>query len=169
MAKRSGRSNKVVGATGEYLVAAELSRRGLIATTFTGNVPHYDIIASNQEGKHVSVQVKTIRAGAWQFGNVTQFCDITFDGKRQVVGEPKPCPVRRLVMVFVKIEESGHDLFYILGWQKLRDLLIKHHKAYLDKHDGVRPKRPDSFHSAIGEQTLQPYLNKWGTIEKHLK
>jgi hypothetical protein len=26
---------------GEYLVAAEVCRRGLIATTFTGNVPHY--------------------------------------------------------------------------------------------------------------------------------
>jgi len=35
---------------GEYLVAAEVCRRGLIATTFTGNVPHYDIIASNTTG-----------------------------------------------------------------------------------------------------------------------
>ncbi len=42
----TGRSTKLVGQAGEYLVAAELSRRGLIATTFTGNVPHYDIIAS---------------------------------------------------------------------------------------------------------------------------
>ena len=42
----TGRNNKLVGQTGEYLVAAELSRRGLIATTFTGNVPYYDIIAS---------------------------------------------------------------------------------------------------------------------------
>ena len=29
----TGRSNKLVGQTGEYLVAAELSRRGPIATT----------------------------------------------------------------------------------------------------------------------------------------
>ena len=54
----TGRSNKLVGQTGEYLIAAELSRRGLIATTFTGNVPHYDIIASDETGRHVSVQVK---------------------------------------------------------------------------------------------------------------
>ena len=33
----SGRNNQLLGATGEYLVAAELCRRGLIATTFTGN------------------------------------------------------------------------------------------------------------------------------------
>jgi len=58
----TGRINKLVGATGEYLVAAELSRRGLIATTFTGNVPHYDIVASDEFGQHVSVQVKASRS-----------------------------------------------------------------------------------------------------------
>jgi hypothetical protein len=41
----TGRSNYLTKQTGEYLVAAELSRRGFIATTFTGNVPHYDIVA----------------------------------------------------------------------------------------------------------------------------
>jgi hypothetical protein len=51
----TGRSRKIVGQTGEYLVAAELSRRGLIATTFTGNVPNYDIIASDETGRHVSI------------------------------------------------------------------------------------------------------------------
>ncbi len=44
----TGHSNKLVGQTGECLVAAELGRRGLIATTFTGNVPRYDIIASSR-------------------------------------------------------------------------------------------------------------------------
>ena len=61
----TGRSNKLVGQTGEYLVDSELSRRGFIATTFTGNVPDYDIIASTEKGKHLSVQVKTIRGSNW--------------------------------------------------------------------------------------------------------
>jgi len=34
----TGRSNYLTKQAGEYLVAAELSRRGFIATTFTGNV-----------------------------------------------------------------------------------------------------------------------------------
>lgn len=165
----TGRSNKLVGQTGEYLVAAELSRRGLIATTFTGNVPHYDIIASDETGRHVSVQVKAGRKGSWQFSDITRFCEITFDGRRQIVGEPKPCPVRRLVLVFVRIEEDGNDRFYILTWQRLRDLLIKRHKAYLQRHDGVRPQRWDSLHSAIPEGDLRPYLDKWGTVEKNLR
>ena len=137
----TGRSNKLVGATGEYLVAAELSRRGLIATTFTGNVPHYDIIASDETGRHVSVQVKASRGPSWQFGNISLYCDITFDGKRQIVGKRKSCPVRRLIMTFVKIEDDGNDRFYILPWERLRDLLVNHHEAFLAKHKGTRPKK----------------------------
>lgn len=165
----TGRSNKLVGQTGEYLIAAELSRRGLIATTFTGNVPHYDIIASDESGRHVSVQVKASRGGSWQFGNIKQYCDITFDDTRQIVGDAKVCPVRRLIVAFVRVEEDGNDLFYILPWQRLRDLLIKGHKAYLAKHGGIRPKRWDSFHCTISETILSPYRDKWDTIEKNLR
>ena len=165
----TGRSNKLVAQTGEYLVAAELSRRGLIATTFTGNVPHYDIIASDESGRHVSIQVKASRGASWQFANITQFCDIDFHGKRQVVGNLKPCPVDRLIITFVTIEQSGNDRFYVLTWECLRDLLVEHHKAFLSRNDGIRPKRWESLHCAISEQSLSPYQDKWETIEKNLK
>ena len=54
----TGRSNYLTKQTGEYLVAAELSRRGFIATTFTGNVPSYDIVAVGRGGNTALVQVK---------------------------------------------------------------------------------------------------------------
>ena len=165
----SGRSNKIVGQTGEYLVAAELSRQGLIATTFTGNVPHYDIIASDEDGKHVSVQVKAGRGSSWQFASIGQFCEITFDGERQVIGKPKPSPVRRLIMVFVKLKDYGSDRFYVLTWERLRDLAIVHHRNFLGRHDGRRPQRWDSLHIAILEKELLPYEGKWETVKKNLK
>lgn len=141
----TGRSNKLVGQTGEYLVAAELSRRGLIATTFTGNVPHYDIIASNERGQHISVQVKASRSSSWQFGDIRCFCDISFKGKRQLVGKPNRPPVSRLIVVFVKIDPNGSDGFFILPWQRLRDLVVKGHKAYLARHNGMRAHSDDCF------------------------
>lgn len=165
----TGRSNKLVGQTGEYLIAAELSRRGLVATTFTGNVPHYDIIASDESGRHVSIQVKASRGSSWQFGNITDYCEVTFNGKRQVVSHAKPCPVRRLVVAFVKVAEDGNDSFYILPWDRLRDLLVDHHKLFLARHDGVRPKKWNSLHCAIDEGTLRRYRDKWDTVEKNLK
>jgi hypothetical protein len=164
----TGHGNKLTGQTGEYLVAAELSRRGLIATTFTGNVPHYDIIASDEKGKHVSVQVKASRGSSWQFGDITDFCHIGFKGRRQGVGKLKRCPIRRLVVVLVVIDAAGADRYYILTWCRLRDLIVKHHKAYLARHDGIRPGRWDSLHAALLEKTLKPYKDKWFTIEKSL-
>ena len=164
-----GRSNRLVGQTGEYLVAAELSRRGLIATTFTGNVPHYDIIASNERGKHVSVQVKASRGPSWQFGDLSRFCEISFTGKRQVVGRPERCPVQRLVVVFVLIDAEGTDRYYILTWPALRNMLMKGHKAYLAKRNGMRAEKWDSLHSAISEKTLKPYRDRWDIIARNLR
>src|SRR6266536_3141879 len=70
----TGRSNYLTKQAGEYLVAAELSRRGYIATTFTGNVPDYDIIAVDDCGGHVVVQVKAIAGESWQF-NAKNFAE----------------------------------------------------------------------------------------------
>jgi Holliday junction resolvase-like predicted endonuclease len=163
-----GRQNKIVGQTGEYLVAAELSRRGLIATTFTGNLPYYDIVASDETGRHVSVQVKTISRGSWQFGDVRKYFDVKFSGKRQSVHEIKACPIRRLVYVFVRLDGNGNDRFYVLTWQDLASLMRLHHATYLQKHGGVRPKRWDSLHCSLSESELSEYQDKWETVEKNL-
>ena len=165
----TGRNNKLVGQTGEYLVAAELSRRGMIATTFTGNVPHYDIIASDETGKHISVQVKASRGSSWQLGDIRRFCNITSDNGRQVVGQKEPCPVQRLIVVFVKIGKAGDDSFYILPWEQLCDMLVEQYSSFLQKHNGIRPKRSDSYHCAIEEKTLKPFKDQWDFIEKNLK
>ena len=63
----TGRGTKLTGAVGEFLVAAELCRRNLVATPFSGNVPHYDIIASSERGGHLATQVKAINGPNWQF------------------------------------------------------------------------------------------------------
>ena len=83
--RRSGRATRLTGQVGEYLVAAELARRGLIATTFAGNVPHFDILAADEEGRSVSVQVKASNSDSWQF-SLGRFCEIRFAGSRQIVG-----------------------------------------------------------------------------------
>jgi len=164
----TGRSNKLVGQTGEYLVAAELSRQGVIVTTFTGNVPHFDIIAADEEGKHVFIQVKAGRASSWQL-DIRQFCEISFEGKRQTIGAMKPCPVIGRLMVFVKIDPDRKDCHYICKWEQLRDLLVKGHMAFLGRHDGTRPKRWDSMHSAIAESALAPFLDQWNVVTAGLR
>ena len=53
----TGRSLQLTKQVGEYLVAAELCRRKLIATTFTGNVPDYDIVAISGGGESILFQI----------------------------------------------------------------------------------------------------------------
>ena len=165
----SGRNNKVLGAAGEYLVAAELCRRDLIATTFTGNVPFYDIIASDEIGRHVAVQVKASSKGSWQVSDVTNYFEVTFNETRQIVGKPKPCPIKRLVMIFVVVDSEGQDRFYILTWDKFRNILLKSHKQYLATHNGIRPKKWDSLHAAILEENLLPFRDNWKLIMQSLR
>jgi hypothetical protein len=166
---RSGRKNKLTGQIGEYLVAAELARQGLIATTFTGNVPHYDIVASDAEGRHVSVQVKTSNSSSWQFG-IDKFCKITFRGDRQVVGSPIPPPVRRLVVVFVRLgADRSADRFFVCTWVRLRGILVRGHSNWLKRHGGRRPQNPKSLHTGLDAASLDRFEDSWATVRRYLR
>jgi hypothetical protein len=160
----TGRTNQLTGAVGEFLVAAELCRRGLLATPFAGNVPHYDIIASGQSGGHLAVQVKAINGFNWQF-DIRKFADVRLssDGKQQVGGRhPEPYP--DLMCVLVVLAGTGKDRFFILEWKDLQDVLVRGYEAYLLKHGGVRPKKADSFHDSLGIEDVKPFENQWGKI-----
>jgi hypothetical protein len=60
-----GLNNKLAGQIGEYLVCAELGRRGLIATPFSGNVPTFDVLATDEQCRTVPIQVKASRGNCW--------------------------------------------------------------------------------------------------------
>src|SRR5512136_556502 len=142
----TGRSNQLIKQIGEYLVACELARRGLLVAPFSGNVPDFDLIATDFKGSSCPVQVKTIKGGAWQF-SIDKFVDITFDGNKQIIGRKKELPIPQLVSVFViAAEKYGEDQFFVIEWSKVQDILIAHHARFLGSHDGVRPKVFDSLH-----------------------
>jgi hypothetical protein len=161
----TGRATKLTGAVGEFLVAAELCRRGLLATPFCGNVPHYDIIASGQNGGHVAVQVKAINGHAWQF-DIRKFLDVHMDegGKRQILGTLQQEPFPELMCVLVVLENTGQDRFFILEWKELQNLVVRDYTEYLSKHSFVRPKKPESFHTMLAISAVEPFEDKWAKI-----
>jgi hypothetical protein len=164
----TGRGIQLTKQAGEYLVAAELCRRGFISTTFTGNVPHYDIIASNSSGGHQAIQVKAIAGNAWQF-DIRKFVDVQLDGKRQILGRPTQPWYPGLICVFVRLRDYGDDEFYVMTWEDLQEIAIAHHREYLAKHDGVRPKKHDSYHTAIRPAQLTEHRDKWSVLESRLQ
>ena len=109
----TGRNMQLTKQIGEYLAAAELCRRGLIATTFTGNVPEFDILAINEKRETIPVQVKTIQSGSWQ-SDVTKFLIIDIEQGVQTIRGKVKLQNPNLVCIFIKLIKSGKDEFYIL-------------------------------------------------------
>ena len=164
----TGRSNQLTKQLGEYLAACELARRGLVVATFSGNVPDFDLIATDRKGSSCPVQVKTIKGGSWQF-SINKFADISFDGNRQIIGDKKTLPIPQLVCVFVvAAEEYGQDRFFILEWSKVQDILVANHKRWLDAHGGVRPRKPDSMHCALRQADVEEFKDNWSLIRSKL-
>ena len=164
----TGRSNQLIKQVGEYLVACELARRGLLVATFSGNVPDFDLIATDFKDSSCPIQVKTSKGGSWQF-SIDKFADITFDGSKQLIGAKKPLPIQQLVCVFVLAgEKYGEDKFFIIEWSKLQGILIANHRHWLESHGGIRPKKPTSMHCAISERDLREYKDNWIVISSKL-
>lgn len=165
----TGRSIQTIKQVGEYLVACELARRGFLVATFSGNVPDFDIIATDLKGVSCPIQVKTARGGSWQF-TITKFVEIAFEGKRQVMGKNVPNAIQNLMCVFVVAgEKYGEDRFYILEWSKAQEIIVGNHADWLDSHNGIRPKKYDSLHCAISEKHLQEYKDNWSLITEVLE
>jgi len=164
----TGRSNQLIKQVGEYLVACELARRGLIVATFSGNIPDFDLIATDLKGSSCPIQVKTIKGGSWQF-SIEKFADITFEGNKQLIGAKKPLSISHLVCVFVLAgEKYGADQFFVLEWSQVQDILIANYKNWLDSHGGVRPRKPDSLHCSIVQSNLLDYKDNWSIITGRL-
>jgi len=65
MAQRKRLTSILCGVAGEYFVAAELSRRGYVASLTLRNTRGIDILASNAEAtKSVGIAVKTNQGAA---------------------------------------------------------------------------------------------------------
>ena len=120
-------SNQITKQIGECLVAAELGRIGLVAATFSGNIPEYDIIATDSDFRSVPVQVKATNGNSWQFNDMRRFVAIQLDGEKPIVGQPVALP-DSIVCVMLALSRYGEDRFYVLSLTALQALLIKHYQ-----------------------------------------
>ena len=166
----TGRQIQLTKQVGEYLVAAELSRRGLLTATFAGNVPDYDIVATGSRGQTALVQVKAIAGPSWQF-DIRRFADVRYTAGAQTMGQPTTPPAGDLICVFVRLNKDGYgaDRFYVLPWPELQRVLINGYRGYLARHGGRRPKRADSFHTALREMHIEPFLDSWTLFDTFME
>jgi len=156
----SGRGMQLVKQTGEFLVAAELCRRGYVATTFAGSMPDFDILAVSGQGETFCVQVKTIRGVSWQL-DASKYLDIHMEGKAQVIQGKRLLADERMICVFMALSEYGEDEFFILTAGQLQDKILSRHTEYMQNKSWIRPKSPNSFHVSIQRKHLGEYKDNW--------
>jgi hypothetical protein len=106
-----------VGIAGEYLVAAELSRRGYVASVTLRNTRGIDILASNQDAtKSVGIQVKTSQRAAADW--------VMTKKAEQDLAE-------NLFYVFVCLPLDAPASFYIVPRKVVGQYIRESHKRWL--------------------------------------
>ncbi len=149
-------SSQLAGQIGESLVVSELGRRGIIATTFAGNVPDIDILAY-RDGVTLHIQVKAWREGDVSF-NALRFIQIEFEGNTQTVTGIDDALDPNLTYVFVKIgEKPSLDRYFILRQSQLQSLVHNSYSAWLADKGGIRPRNPTTTHTAVRLIDLLPF------------
>lgn len=127
----TGRENQLTKQVGEYLVSAELCRREFVATTFTGNIPEFDILAVNGSNGTIPLQVKTIKQGTWQL-NAGNYLDIEIqddtDPKQIIKGIKQLTPnvyIATFLIGVIKKEKYRFSYGFTGKLQTLKKLKIK--------------------------------------------
>jgi len=161
-------STQLARQIGESLVVTELGRRGIVATSFAGNVPDIDLLAY-KDGSSIHLQVKSVRTGSVSF-DANRFLLIEFDEDKQIVRGPDPNIDGDLIYVFVSIGNSaGEDRLFILEQRQLQEIVRANHTAWLGKHGGVRPRNPQSTHVSVNLAQLAEFEDYWSLIETRLE
>jgi hypothetical protein len=155
----TGRDVQLTRQIGEYLAAAELGRRGWIATTFTGSLPGFDILAVNPDGRILEVQVKAIRSSSWQL-DAGQFLRIEIEKGIQYVRGLKAIKTAGRLCIFINVKGQGKDEFYIFRWEELQGILASDYK------DGARPKNPETLHHALYPKRIAQFKDRWAALDK---
>lgn len=166
-----GRSNKLAGQIGEYLVCAELGRRGLIATPFSGNVPTFDVLATDEMCRTVPIQVKASRGNTWP-SDARLWMKLEFDIQTKIQHYRGPLQIHNPALIYVCVSiappDSGRDRFFILTKTDLQTVCINVYGDWMSKHCWKRPRTPDSYDCRYNIAYLQAFENNWQLIETRL-
>jgi len=140
-------SSILTGVSGEYFVAAELSRRGYIASITLRNTKGIDVLASNEDAsKSVGIQVKTnhIKRKKWLLNKKSE----DYHNKN-------------LYYVFVNLKDVGEKPeYHIVPSQKVADYVTKTHREWLATPGKKGQQHRDNTMRIFRDDEDQ-YLEKW--------
>jgi len=137
------------GVSGEYFVAAELSRRGYIASITLRNTRGIDVLCSNSEAtKNVSIQVKTTQKSrnSW-----------ILDKKLEEYHSPKH------FYIFVSLNGKEQPRFFIVPSKIVANHIKSGHRKWLEGKSKTGKRRKDSSIRKFRDLE-ERYLNRWDLL-----
>ena len=170
---KKGLHNKLAGQIGEYLVCAELGRRGYIATSFTGNVPEFDLIVANDHLKTIPIQVKTSRSDNWP-SRSNLWIDIEIDEKNKKQIDLGDLEISNPNLIFVCValaapDDSARDRFFILKKSDLQTICSNNYRHWMNTISWQRPRNYKSLDNRYSVDDLLKYEKNWQLIEAALE
>lgn len=141
------------GIAGEYLVAAELSRRGYVASLTQRNTAGIDILASNASGSRtVAIQVKTTQGKrpVWTLGE-----------KAESIHAPQ------LFYVLVLGLQSSLPEFYVVPSVVVARSIKRFHQTWL-RTPGRGGKKHNDTSMRTFRDDKKKYLSAWARLKLHL-
>ena len=140
-------STTLIGVSGEYFVAAELSRRGYVASITLRNTRGIDIVASNEDGnKTINIQVKTKRKGV---------PDWIMSQKAEKITDSN------MFYVFVSLYENDEKPeYHIVPSEKVAAYVKRTHSEWL-KTPGKKGQQHKDNTMRVFRDENNKYLEKW--------
>jgi len=157
--------SNITGATGEFFVAGEISKRGAIATLTLKNTPKIDILATNlKKGTFANVQVKTRSKDNKQGWKLTNKVE-------------EKSEIKNHFYVFANLKENDELIdYYIIPYNEFAEFTKDKYQRWLKMPDKkgmphkdhpIRNFKPGKGHlpfykadSDLGKK----YKNKWGVL-----
>ena len=141
----------LAGVSGEYFVAAELSRRGIISSVTLKNTKGIDILVANETATRIiGIQVKTNQNDrrAWVLNSkAEEYC------------------ANDLFYVFVNLIAIGKlPEYYIVPSKDVADAVKTGHKKWLDT-PGKKGQKHNDTKMRMFEDNEQIYRDKWDTLK----
>ena len=122
-------------------------QEGAYAVTFSGNIPNFDINASNREQtRAVQIQVKTKRT------------------KGRPRGKPKNEEIRFWVLVDLSKPLGELPDFYVIPEYWIQNDIHKNNMADLANHGGKRPSGSESKHHSITMKRVEQWKGRWDIL-----
>lgn len=143
-------SNVLAGVSGEYFVAAELSKRGYIASITLRNTKGVDVLCSNEDAsKSVAIQVKTNSASGRSW-ILNEKCEEYF--------------ADNLFYIFVNLNSGQSEPNYFIVPSKIVANFIKDsHQNWL-KTPGKRGQVHKDTQMRVFEDKKEEHINRWDLL-----